>query len=215
MAVQTSGVHRVSLLAAMLGCACAAMVWADQTPSSRPALQGPFERAMIIPIQDEITEITKESVDRRLELARKQNIPLVIFEFDTPGGALGPTLDICRAIKGLRDSGIKTVAWVNREAYSAGTIIALATDTILMTSDATMGDCKPIMIGPEGSPAALPVDLEAKATSPLLAELRDSVRRNGYEWNMVLALIRDRVQPFWLVNADTGEKRFVDPAERD
>lgn len=215
MAVQTSGVHRVSLLAAMLGFACAAMVWADQTPSSRPAPQGPFERAMIIPIHKEITDISKESMDRRIRLVKDRGVPLVIFELDTPGGALGATLDMCSAIKALRDSGVRTVAWVNKEAYSAGTIIALATDTIVMSPNATMGDCKPIMMGPEGSPAALPVDLEAKATSPLLAELRDSVRRNGYDWNLVLALIRDRAQPFWLVNTETGEKRFVDPAERD
>ncbi len=177
--------------------------------ASRPAA----DRAVIIPVQGEITEITQDSIERRLDRAREEHIPLVIFELDTPGGALGPTLDICHAIKAARDRGIRTYAWINSQAYSAGTIIALATDGIYMTGNATIGDCKPIVMTPEGA-KGLAKDIEAKAMSPLLAELRDSARRNGYDMTMMMALVRE-MQVFWVVNTETGERRFVDTSTRD
>ncbi|UCD28239.1 MAG: hypothetical protein JSV03_14295 [Planctomycetota bacterium] len=176
--------------------------------------KGPMENAVRIPIEDEITDITLDSIERRLKSVGEEDLELVIFELDTPGGALGTTLEICNKIKELRDKGILTYAWVNDEAYSAGTIMALATDGIVMTARATIGDCQPIMLTGMGA-AAIPEDIEAKATSPLLAELRDSVRRNKYNWNMVLSLIRPEMQMFWVVNGKTGEKRFVSKRERD
>ncbi len=173
-----------------------------------------YEKARIIPIRNEITEITRDAVDRRVQELRRENVGLVIFELDTPGGALGPTLDICSAIKRMRDQGVRTVAWVNAKAYSAGTIIALATGEIVMAPHATMGDCQPIMITEMGA-SAVPEELEAKVVSPLLSELRDSARRGGYDLEMIYALIRPDMQMFWVVDGDSGEKRFVDAAGRD
>jgi len=179
---------------------------------ARPA--GSFDTAFIIPIQDEITEITFDSVKRRLDRATKESFRLVIIELDTPGGALSPTLEICNAIKQIRGQGVKVYAWVNNEAYSAGTIIALATDGIVMSSNATMGDCQPITLTGTG-PAAIPEEIEAKAVSPLLEELRDSAYRNGYDLDLVMSLIRPEMQVFWLVNTETGEREFVDVQGRN
>jgi len=183
-------------------------------PSISPAAIGPFDKALIIPIEDEITEITHDSIERRLERVEAEGIPLVIFELDTPGGALGPTLDICKMIRELRDDDVATYAWINKDAYSAGTIIALATDGIVMARNATIGDCQPIMITGGGA-SAIPEDIKAKATSPLLAELRHSARDGGYPLDMVLALIRPEMQIFWVENTETRERRFVDRSGRN
>ncbi|GMU25027.1 MAG: hypothetical protein AMXMBFR13_50980 [Phycisphaerae bacterium] len=179
--------------------------------SSRPAY---FERAAIVTIKDEITDVTRDSIERRLKIVRENGDRLVIFELDTPGGAVGATLEICDLIKQLRDDGIRTYAWVNNQAYSAGTIIALATDGIVMARNATIGDCQPIIVTGTGA-GAVPEDIEAKLTSPLLAELRDSARRNGYNLDLVLALVRPEMEIYWLENTKTGERRFVQVHERD
>ena len=42
-------------------------------------------------------------MERRLDRVKAQSIRLIIFEMDTPGGALDATLKICQAIKTLRD----------------------------------------------------------------------------------------------------------------
>ena len=181
---------------------------------SDTALPRGFDRAVVIPIHKEITEVTFDSVQRRIERIRADKSPLVLIELDTPGGALGPTLEICRALKDLRDSGVRVYAWVNKQAYSAGTIIALATEGILMAPNASLGDCQPISLGVEGA-GAVSESIEAKVLSPLLAELRDSARRNGYDMDMLLALIRPEVQLYWVENTATGERRFVDASTRD
>jgi membrane-bound serine protease (ClpP class) len=185
--------------------------------STRPAPSLPdttFDRAYVIPIEGTITDITHDSLKRRVDSIRDQNPRLLIIELDTPGGSLGAALDICNLLKALRDEGIHVYTWVHDEAYSAGTIIGLATDGIVMSSQATIGDCQPIMLTPGG---AMPIDedLGAKATSPLKAELRDSARRDGYDWDMVMALIDPALEIYWVENTDTGERDFVTKEERD
>ncbi len=188
---------------------------------SRPAGRGSspprpdhFASAAIIPLKGEITDVTRTSLERRMGQARQAGAPLIIIELDTPGGMLTSTLDMCYLIKKTRDEGIAVYAWVNGVAYSAGTIIALATDGVVMSPNATMGDCQPIMIGPQGA-GAVPADMEAKNISPLLEELRDSARRNGYDMDLIDALVRPEVQVFWVHNKLTGEKQFVDARGRD
>ena len=193
---------------------------ADSRPAAaatRPAARArpaSFDRALVISIEDHITDITYQSLKRRLNHAKDAGVPLIILELDTPGGSVGATIDICKALKELRDGGVAIYSWVNKDAYSGGTIIALATDGIVMARNATIGDCQPIMVTTEGA-SAIPEDIEAKATSPLLAELRDSARRNGYPMDMVLALIRPEIQIFWVENNDTKERRFVDTRGRN
>ncbi len=179
--------------------------------ATRPAATAPsgsFDHAVIVSIRDAITDITHDSLKRRLEQAEEEDSRLIIIELDTPGGALGVTLEICNTIKKLRDEGTQVYAWVNDMAYSAGTIIALATDGIVMARNATIGDCQPIMITGAGA-SAVPEDIEAKATSPLLEELDDSARRNGYNYDMLLAFIRPEIEMFWVVNPETGAQRYV------
>jgi membrane-bound serine protease (ClpP class) len=189
-----------------------------ETPTTKPSVAkvrpGPFDKAFIVPIQNEITDITLGSIQRRLDRARAEQVKLVILELDTPGGALGATLEICDEIKKARSQGITVYAWVNNTAYSAGTIIALATDGIIMAPNATMGDSQPIMITGEGA-AAIPEELQAKHFSPLLEELRDSAFRNGYDLDLVMSLVRPEIQVFWLVNKDTSQRDFVDEAGRN
>jgi membrane-bound serine protease (ClpP class) len=210
-AARSSG-WAVALWASLVGAAFGADVSATRPEATTEF--APVSQAFILPIQDEITDITHDSLERRLKEIRDKNPKLIIIELDTPGGALGATLDICHMLKGLRDDGVHVYAWVNSKAYSGGTIIALATDGIFMVRNATIGDCQPIQFTSEGV-SAIPKEVEAKATSPLLAELEDSVRRNGYNYDMVLALIRPEIEMFWVVNTRTGERRFVDAQGRD
>lgn len=183
----------------------------EPVAATRPAS---FERAAIIPIEDEITDVTRDSVRRRLKAAREQNARLIVLELDTPGGMVSSTLEICDEIKKLRDEGIAVWTWVNNKAYSGGTVIALAADGIVMAPNATIGDSQMIVMTPSGA-GAVPEDLEAKMKSPLLAELRDSARRNKYDWDLVLAFVDPELEIYWVENTRTGERRFVTPRERD
>ncbi len=181
--------------------------------ATMPAAAGNgFARAFVVPITDEINDITLQSFERRIETAKKGDADLIIVELNTPGGVANAALKICKVIKNLRP--IHTVAWVNSDAYSAGAIIAVACDEIVMSARSSIGDCQPIMIGPEG-PGAVPEDIQAKVNSPLIEELQDSSNRNGYDLNLLLAMVRPEMELFWVENTQTGERRFVQAHERD
>ncbi len=172
----------------------------DSLPAER------FKNGVIIPIRGEINDIMFESIERRIEDARKAEAKLIIFELDTPGGAVHSALDICDLIKSLTD--IKTIAWVHTEAYSAGSMISLACDEIVMSTASTIGDCGVILGGPTGA-SEVPEGLRAKAESPVIEEFRDSASRRDYDLLLCESMVVKERVVYWIENIDTGERRFV------
>jgi membrane-bound serine protease (ClpP class) len=184
------------------------------TPAeSMPAAgsQASYRKAAILSIDDEISDITLSSLKRRIELAQQSGADLLIFEMDTPGGLVTSALKICDTIKTVPQH---TVAWVNTKAYSAGAIISLACNEVVMARRSTIGDAMPISISTEGV-HAVSEDVKPKVNSPLLEELRDSARRNDYSMLLCESMIRPDMEAFWVQNTETGEKRFVTRLERD
>ncbi len=184
----------------------------DVPPGTQPSPRG-FSKAAIITIDGEINDVMYKSLERRVEHAREDGARLLVFELNTPGGAVSSALSICAMIKRIPDD-IYTVAWVKPHAFSAGSMIALACREIVVNSYAQIGDCQPIMIGPQGV-QALPDEVEAKLSAPVLAEFRDSARNRGYDQLMCVAMIQPDIEVFWVENTETKERRFVDRAERD
>ncbi|HSV30696.1 MAG TPA: NfeD family protein [Atribacteraceae bacterium] len=77
---------------------------------------------------------------RALQEAEQAGAEMVIFEIDTFGGRVDAMLFIKDAI--LR-SPLKTVAFINSKAWSAGVFIALAAEIIIMSPDASIGAAEP------------------------------------------------------------------------
>lgn len=211
--------RRVLLVAALLGLGlpvfaplrspAQSTLPAEESVSTQPTQS--YKHGVIITIDSEISDVTYESIRRRLGEARTQGADLVIFRLDTPGGLVSSTLKICDLIKNMPEH---TVAWINTKAYSGGAITALSCNEILMSRRSTIGDAQPIMMKPTG-PQAIPKEIEAKGTSPLLEELRDSAQRNGYSLLLCEAMIRPDMEVFWVQNSQTGEKRFVTRPQRN
>ncbi len=93
----------------------------NQPAASRPAARA-YKLGVIIPIDTEISDVTLDSVKRRLDEAEETRRRPDHFQMDTPGGQVSSTLKICDAIKNL---SAHTVAWVNTKAYSGGAIVSL------------------------------------------------------------------------------------------
>ncbi|MFH0983170.1 MAG: NfeD family protein [Planctomycetota bacterium] len=177
------------------------------SPEGSEAPTAPPVPGVIIPVTGTISDVTMESIQRRVERAVADGARVIIFELDTPGGYVDSALDICDYIKNL--THVKTVAWVHSQAYSAGSMIAVACHEIVMSAASTLGDCGVILGSPLG-PQAVPQDLKAKAESPVLEQFRDSAARNGYNRLLSEALVRSELEVWWLENAETGEREFVD-----
>ncbi|MFQ5491895.1 MAG: nodulation protein NfeD [Phycisphaerae bacterium] len=167
----------------------------------------PSRKSAIVPITGEISDVTTQSLERRVGLAQQAGAEVIIFEIDTPGGAVIAALDICDFIKNLTD--IHTVAWVHTQAISAGSMIATSCNEIVMSPASSIGDCGVIMGTPMGA-EEIPEGLKAKAQSPVLAQFRDSATRNGYSKALCEALVVQDKIVWWLENSTNGKRVFVD-----
>ena len=161
---------------------------------------------VIIPIHTAITDVTAESVKRRIEEARRRGATVVVLELDTPGGLVTSTFDIADAIRNL--TGVKTVAWVNTNAHSGGALVAISCEEIVMARSSRIGDAQVIFGNPVG-PQAIPEELKAKITTPVLSDVRASAQLRGYSQVLCESLVDPEREVWWLENIETGEREFV------
>lgn len=164
----------------------------------------------VIEIHGEIDNITRSTLQRRLERAALDGCDAIVLDLDTPGGEVGAMLDICSIIKS--EAPPNTVAWVHPKAFSAGTIIALSAREIVVSPAASFGDAAPITGVPGFGLVGLPPTERAKVEAPLLSEVLDSARRRGYDERLVQAFIRIGSE-LWLIESDDGRRAIVDAVE--
>jgi membrane-bound serine protease (ClpP class) len=107
-------------------------------------------------------------LERVLDEAEDANAAAVILEIDTPGGRLDAVLQMKDALLG---SSVRTIAFVNRTAFSAGALVAIASNEIYMTSGAVMGAATPID-GGTGDTASEKVVSAVRSTFASTAEAR-------------------------------------------
>jgi membrane-bound serine protease (ClpP class) len=90
----------------------------------------------IVPIEETVEKGLNAFLKRAVSEAEKDNASAIIFEVNTPGGAVDAAAGIGKL---LTSTSIKTVAFINNQALSAGAYISLNTDEIYMVPGATMG----------------------------------------------------------------------------
>ncbi len=195
----------VSLLGAVDADQAEAAGDATATPAATPAYRQ-ANTVAVLSIRDEIDRVTLRSLERRVRLAERDGAEAIVFDIDTPGGTVLATRDITHLIR--TEAPANTVAWIHPNAYSAGTIIALACREIVVAPDAAFGDSAPIsMLGP------LPQAERAKQEAPILAEVIDSARRNHYDEKLVQAFVSVGIELWFIENLETGAQIFVDREE--
>jgi len=176
------------------------------SPAVTTASETPPTKGAILTLRDEITDITTNSLRRRIEQARADGADVIVLDMDTPGGLVTSSIETADLLRNL--TGIKTVAWVHNSAYSGGALIAVACDEIVMARSSRIGDSQVIMGGPTGV-GAVPEDLRPKAYTPVLHDFRTSARRAGYSLVLSEAFVVPEREVWWLENTATGEREFV------
>lgn len=96
---------------------------------------------VIIPISGTIEPGLGHFLQRAIDEAESANAMTIILDINTPGGRLDTVLEIRGYIL---DTEIPVVAFVNREAFSAGALITIASDQIWMTPGSVFGAATPI-----------------------------------------------------------------------
>ncbi|HEV2128101.1 MAG TPA: hypothetical protein VGR22_05720 [Thermomicrobiales bacterium] len=159
-----------------------ALVTATFSPGA--TAQGDGEpQVMIIPIEGAVEPGLGAYLDRSIEEAEESGIATIILDIDTPGGRLDTVLEMRDAIL---DTAIPVVAFVNRQAFSAGALITIASDEIWMTPGAVFGAATPIS-GATGETA------DEKTISAVRSTFRATAEEQGLDPEIAEAMVDPNV----------------------
>jgi membrane-bound serine protease (ClpP class) len=147
------------VLASVVGLSAVVLVHLSSAQQARPVVY-------LVPIKGVIDLGLAPFVERSLDEAIVSGAAAVILEIDTFGGRVDAAVLIRDAL--LR-SKVKTVAFINKRAISAGALISLAAEHIVMAEGGTIGAATPVQIGLPGA-TAQPV--EEKTVSYMRKEFR-------------------------------------------
>ncbi len=89
-----------------------------------------------VPVEETVEKGLYAFLSRAVHTAEEEGADAIIFELNTPGGAVDAAGEIGKL---LTSTDIKTISFVNKQALSAGAYIALNTDEIYMVPGSTMG----------------------------------------------------------------------------
>jgi membrane-bound serine protease (ClpP class) len=136
----------------------------------------------IVPIEDTVEKGLNAFLKRAVREAEEDNASAIIFEVNTPGGAVDAAAGIGKL---LTTTNIKTVAFINNQALSAGAYISLNTDEIYMVPGATMGSAA--IIDQAGNTAG------KKAESYWFAAMQSAAKNSGRDPIYALAMADENV----------------------
>ena len=105
-------------------------------PAAQVGAEDSTYEVHLVRIRGRIEQGLAAFVSRALREAEREGADAVVFDIDTPGGFVDAALKIRDSIV---NSGIRTVAYVNPRAWSAGALIAMACEELSMKPGSSMG----------------------------------------------------------------------------
>ncbi|MGF9909938.1 NfeD family protein [Brevibacillus porteri] len=100
-----------------------------------------YQKAVWIPVDSTIERGLESFLERAFADAQEQQADLVILHINTPGGEVNAADQIGQLI---RQAPMHVIAYIDNQAFSAGTYIALNANEIIMTPGSSMGAAAPI-----------------------------------------------------------------------
>ncbi len=131
-------------------------------------------------------------ISRVISEAEKNNADAIIFKINTFGGRVDAATQIKDAIL---SSKIKTVAFINNRAISAGALIALSCQSIVMAPGSNMGAAT--VVDQTGEKVA------EKYQSYMRSEMRSTAERNKRNAKIAEAMVDERIVIPGLVDSTT------------
>jgi membrane-bound serine protease (ClpP class) len=124
-------------------------------------------------------------VEQAIADARLTGAHALMLRIATNGGSVDDANTIKAALEG---AGIQTIAYVTDRAWSAGALISLACDKIVMAPGSSMGATLPITIGPAGES---PVD--AKIIAAISSEMQSLAEQHHRPSDLAAGMVDPNV----------------------
>jgi len=139
------------------------------------------------------------SIKRRANTALENGADYIILEISTYGGLVKSADDISKFLILELAQKAHTVAYITTEAISAGAMISVSCQDIIMKENTTIGDCAPILIGDklEG------VERE-KQESFIRAAFQKAAQANKYPAALLEAMVSRHKKVWQVKNIQTG-----------
>src|SRR5213592_3397737 len=137
---------------------------------------------VVVPLRGEVAPSLLAFLRRAVKTAESNEASAIIFDMNTYGGRLDTATDIVNA---LNQTKIPSYTFINTNAGSAGSLIAIATQRIYMAPVSAIGAAAPILSSGED----LPATAKEKTISYGAALIRGSAEKNGHNPDVAEALI--------------------------
>ena len=174
------------LLAAALLVLFAASMW------GRGMAQGGRPLVYVIPIEGTIDLGLAPFLTRTIREAQRAGAAAVLLDINTFGGRV----DAAVAMRDtLVNAPVGTIAFINPRAISAGALIALATETIVMADGGTIGAATPVVSG-----GSEPQVADEKSVSYVRKEFGATAERRGRPPQFAEAMVDADVEITGVVN---------------
>jgi membrane-bound serine protease (ClpP class) len=179
--------------------------WARGSEPNDLAGGQPTVRAAVILCKGTIDDGLYRSIRRRTQIALNSGVKYLIYDIGTYGGFLNSADDISKYFIFDISKKAHTIAYVTSEAISAGALISVSCQDIIMRENTTIGDCAPITVGDklEG------VERE-KAESFVRAAFVRASEANGYPALLLKAMVSMQTEVCRVHNLATGKDEFFE-----
>ncbi|MCP4599041.1 MAG: nodulation protein NfeD [Proteobacteria bacterium] len=143
---------------------------------------GTGKSVVIIDVEDVIDMGLSAFIERTIK--DNEDAAALILDINTPGGRVDAATEIRDAIMGAPKT-MRTVAFINPRAISAGAFISFACDLIFIADGGSIGAATPISLG--GGGEAQPVD--EKMVSYFRTEMATTARAKGRRGDIAEAMV--------------------------
>jgi len=154
---------------------------ADDALFARSLPDGPV---FIVPIEGPIDNVLARYLDRAIADAQGAGAPLIIFHIDTFGGLVDAADHIRKAILNAEPA---TVAFIDKNAASAGALISYAADKIVMVPGSSIGAATVV----EGAGGEAAPD---KYQSYMRGLMRSTAEANGRDPRIAEAMVDETLE---------------------
>ncbi len=168
-------------------------------------VETPRTTAAVITCSGLIDDGLFSSIKRRANTALDMGADYIILEVGTYGGLVKSADDISKYLILELSQKARTVAYINTEAISAGAMVSVSCQDIIMRKNTTIGDCAPIQMGEklEG------VERE-KAESFIRATFQRAAQANNYPEALLEAMVSRHKKVWRVQNTKTKLYEFYE-----
>ncbi|MHC4084097.1 MAG: NfeD family protein [Planctomycetota bacterium] len=166
-------------------------------------------KAAVIVCKGMIDDGLFESIKRRTQIARNKGAGYLFYEIQTYGGLVS-SADLISEYFLETGKEAHTVAYISTKAISAGAMISVHCQDIIMRENATIGDCAPVVLVPSQKLEGV----EREKTESFIRGIFDrAAKANSYPRALLRSMVTMQIEVYRVKNIQTGEDEYFESIE--